>query len=217
MIGFALCHGWAFDRAALLPLASALRERFPYAPLACFDLGFTGSPQSPGLAADTAWVAVGHSYGFAYLMQQPVAWHAAVSINGFTRFCRRAGQREGTPVRLLDAMCARLQNEPHAVVGEFRARCGEAGAIAQDLQPALLLEHLMRLRDLELALPDCRLLALATQDDAIVAPLLSNACFERPGVRLQMLAGTHVSLLREPAIAARLIDDFCRELPCAIQ
>lgn len=212
MVGFALCHGWSFDASALASLHAALESRFPQAAWALFDLGFTGHARTPPLAPDRQWIAVGHSYGFAWLLQQPVPWRAAVSINGFTRFCRRSGRPEGTPVRLLDAIRERLAHEPVATVQEFHQRCGEHEAAPAYLDPLRLHEHLIRLRDLDQTLPPCPTLAFATQDDAIVSLALSRACFERPGCALYELPGDHMRLLREPApcvdAVARLLENL---------
>lgn len=198
MIGFALCHGWSFDASALAPLQAELERRFPQAACALFDLGFTGCARTPPLTPERRWIALGHSYGFSWLMQQPVPWQAVVSINGFTRFCRHPGHLEGTPVRLLDAMRERLVCEPRATVQEFYRRCGALEAAPEHFDPLRLHEHLTRLRDLDQTLPPCPTLAFATQDDAIVPLALSRACFERPGCTLYELPGDHMHLLNEP-------------------
>lgn len=198
MIGFALCHGWSFDASALAPLQAALEQRFPEAACVSFDLGFTGHGHVPLLAPQRDWVALGHSYGFAYLMQQPVAWKAAVSINGFTRFCRRPGRPEGTPVRLLEAMLERLTQDQRATVQDFYLRCGAAHGAPDHLDQTSLHAHLSRLRDLDLSLPSCPTLALATVDDAIVPLALARACFRTPAGVLREFEGDHARLLQEP-------------------
>lgn len=239
-LGFALCHGWGLDAACLQPLARALLAAFPAGSIRCewFDLGFGGEPLHPKLDQDRFWIAVGHSYGFAWLMQQAAeanshasedatvknetllpAWGAAVAINGFTRFCRQPGRPEGTPMRLLDAMLARLAQDPVATVEDFRQRCGlvpdepafEAAWLANDTPQArnaqaALQQHLLALRTLDLPLSELPLLALATRDDAIVSLALARACFQPAAaagrLTLQELAGDHLSLLRQPAMLA---------------
>jgi pimeloyl-[acyl-carrier protein] methyl ester esterase len=202
MIGFALCHGWSFDADAMHALAENLGARFPDAPIAAFDLGFTGKPHAPSLDAlsndETHWVAIGHSYGFPYLMQQPIAWRAAISVNGFTRFCRRPGKPAGTPQRLVDAMLARLKTQAQATVEEFRQRCGSADPVPQQLDAARLHAHLIQLRDLDLSPPAYPVLSLFTSDDLIVPPSLSHACFAPPHCTLHEYQGSHVQLLQDP-------------------
>lgn len=216
MIGFALCHGWSFDSRSMSTLAMALNARFPQAAIASFDLGFTGQAFTPALdeAAQTGtrWIAVGHSYGFAYLMQQPVPWSAAISINGFTRFCRRPGKTEGTPVRLLDAMLARLETQPQATVEDFYQRCGRMQPNFQQLDVPLLRTHLMRLRDLDLPPPVCPVLSLSTLDDAIVPPALTQACFGEVACMRQEYQGSHVWLLQEPQACMTAIAEIAEGL-----
>lgn len=220
MIGFALCHGWAFDASVMEDVAASLRTCFPQAPIAVFDLGFTGQPSAPSLAdatkPDTQWIAIGHSYGFAYLMQQPLIWHAAVSLNGFTRFCRHPGQPEGMPVRLLDAMLARLEAEPHATVTEFRQRCGSEPAVTQSLDVSLnvplLAAHLQQLRDLDVTLPPCPVLSLSTREDVIVPPALTQACFMDSACMKEEYAGGHLALLHDAPICRQAIAAFMEKV-----
>lgn len=211
MIGFAFCHGWSFDAQMLTAFQASLAQHFPHAPQACFDLGFRHAAQSPRLAPEVRWIAIGHSYGFAWLLQQSQPWQAAISINGFTRFCRRPGQPHGTPTRLVDAMLARLAEDAPAVVKEFQARCGMSAPRPADYDQPMLLHHLIGLRDLDLSLPACPVLALATGDDPIVSPALARACFGQAGSTLQELPGDHTYLLREPAAAAAAIAEFAEK------
>lgn len=208
MIGFAFCHGWSFDAQSLAPLREELARRFPHAPQASFDLGFTCAPRMPALAPDTTWVAVGHSYGFAWLMQQPQAWHAAVAINGFTRFCRRPGRLEGAPVRRIDAMLAGLEQETHAVVAEFQAHCRAIVPIGTQFDSAALANHLRQLRDLDLSLPDLPVLALAAAEDIVVPRALAHACFSGTAATLREFPGDHLDMLKNPAEAVQAIAEF---------
>lgn len=202
MIGFALCHGWAFDQKAMQAFVHSLRAHFPHAEFVSYDLGFTGRPHAPSpddmAKAGVHWIAVGHSYGFAYLLQQAVPWRAAISVNGFTRFCRQPGKPEGMPVRLLDAMLARLQTEPQATVTEFQERCGSAQPVPQGLDVPLLGQHLQKLRDLDLTLPDTPILSLSARDDLIVPPSLTRACFASKPCKMHEYEGSHLRLLQEP-------------------
>ncbi len=212
MIGFAFCHGWSFDAQALTALQAAVAQHFPHAPQACFDLGFHQAAQSPQLAPQVQWIAIGHSYGFAWLLQQSHPWQAAISVNGFTRFCRRPGQPHGTPTRLVDAMLARLAEDAPAVVKEFQVRCGMPASAPADYDQPMLLRHLIGLRELDLSLPACPVLALATGDDPIVSPALARACFMQASSTLQEFAGDHTCLLRAPAPAAAAIAEFTESL-----
>lgn len=212
MIGFALCHGWGFDARVMERFADCLRAQFPQAKTTLLDLGFTGRPHAPALdSLETEgmhWIAVGHSYGFAYLMRRSLPWRAAISVNGFTRFCRRTGKPEGMPVRVLDAMLARLQAEPHATVAEFRQRCGSEALLSQALDVPLLAAHLQQLRDVDLSLPPCPVLSLSTREDVIVPPTLTQACFMDSACMREDYAGGHLALLHDAPTCMQAIASF---------
>lgn len=208
MIGFALCHGWSFDAQVMARLEKALKQRFPEACFSVFDLGFSGAEQLPALPSSTEWIAIGHSYGFAYLMNQSVPWKAAVSLNGFTRFCRRPGKPEGTSARIVDAMLKRVADAPRETVAEFRRRCGDANIVHDHFDREKLLAHLTLLRDLDIAPPSCPILALASADDVIVPIELSRACFAHDNCRLHEIPGDHMHPLASPEAHIDLIADF---------
>lgn len=210
MIGFALCHGWSFDRQCLLPLQSLLAQHFPSAEVVAYDLGFSGAPQVPFLSPQRRWIAVGHSYGFCQLMQQDVRWDAAISLNGFTRFCQHRNEPDGVPARAIDMMLSNLARDPRAVVERFHARCGRAGATPEMLDTAVLQQHLTRLRDVDMAPPECHTLALFTSEDAVVSPSLSRACFPASRFMTHEFQGDHLRLLREPEIILPSIEKFIK-------
>lgn len=212
MIGFAFCHGWSFDAQSLAPLREELARHFPHAAQASFDLGFTCAPHMPALATGVTWIAVGHSYGFAWLMEQPQTWRAAVAINGFTRFCRLPGRTEGAPARRIDTMLAKLPQDAHAVVEEFQAHCRATAPVNTQLDQGALATHLIRLRELDLALPDVPMLALAATDDIVVSRALVHACFSGMACTLREYPGDHCSLLRNPAETAQAIKEFVEAL-----
>lgn len=116
-----LAHGWGFDASVWRPLQTALPD------LECltWDLGFRGTPSSPALPADRPVIAVGHSLGLLWLLQnRPCRWDRLVAINGFTRFAKADNFQDGVPSRLLDRMIAKLTQTPAAVTSDFLARCG---------------------------------------------------------------------------------------------
>jgi pimeloyl-[acyl-carrier protein] methyl ester esterase len=212
MIGFALCHGWSFDSRVLTPLQEALKQRFPQAPCPVFDLGFTGKEQIPDLPQSIDWIAVGHSYGFAWMMRRPHSWKAAISLNGFTRFCRQTGRPEGTPFRIVDAMLKRVADAPRETVEEFQRRCGMQDTAHGNLDREHLLEHLALLRDLDLPAPPCPTLALASVDDPIVPIELARICFGYPHCILHETQGDHIRLLTAPQQYIDLIAGFVEGL-----
>lgn len=211
-IAFALCHGWGLDSHSLVQLREALLRVFPSATIVVFDLGFTGHRTQPELTTDKHWIAVGHSYGFSYLMQQTVAWHAAVALNEFTYFCQREGRLEGVPSDPVDAMLTDLPATPHVVLSRFYQRCGVPWPVPERLDIAALRDHLTRLRDLDLDRPACKVLSFIAADDAVVPPALGRACFPSAEHVTQEFPGHHMSLLLEPEQCVRRIVEFVEEL-----
>lgn len=193
-----LVHGWAFDPSVWDPL----RAELPGCRWETLDLGYFGPARSgppPGLD-----LVVGHSFGCLWAMGHPaLAGVPLVAVNGFPRFTAADGYPHGTPARVLDRMLRRLREAPGEVLQAFHARCGTAAPPGEpDLER--LHDDLLRMRDGDArALPGQPVLALATEDDPLVAPDLSRQAF--PG-RLKLLAeGGHVLPLTRPGAVARAI------------
>jgi pimeloyl-[acyl-carrier protein] methyl ester esterase len=172
-----LVHGWGFDAAFWQPLRCALRDFDSVA----WDLGFCGRPARPPLPAGRPVIAVGHSFGFLWLLHhRPVAWRALVSINGFPRFTRCPDFPVGVARRLLDRMLARLADEPRAVYDEFMARCGATVGGEVALDKAALAAGLAALTDWD-GRPQGSTVAvdlvLAGLNDPIAPPNLTEMAF----------------------------------------
>lgn len=219
MIGFALCHGWAFNSDALQPLAGQLRQRFPGTALALWDIGFTGQPHTPLLDSRYQWIAIGHSYGFAYLIQQNIDWHAAISINGFTRFCQHPGYCHGLSPRIIDSMLNHLCMDMPATLSAFYMRCGITSEQATErsqknyFDKKNLIHHLRCMRDLDIPPPTRPLLALFSDDDKVVPAALVHENFGNTPHVLRNLAGDHALPLKSSDICAHEIIQFVKHLP----
>jgi len=112
-IGFVLRHGWSFQAASLDRLARALLNISPH--VLTDDLGYwSDAPSLPKRTPTIAWIAVGHSYGFASLLQtDPTPWHAAIGIGAFLTF----------PHHGLAALQQAMQQEPQRAIRAFRRQC----------------------------------------------------------------------------------------------
>jgi pimeloyl-[acyl-carrier protein] methyl ester esterase len=177
-IGFVLCHGWAMTPAFFNELAAQLAQHFPGAPCHFLNLGYFSAadisvPNLVNLEPDIRWVGIGHSYGLVRLLRLPIQWHYLVSIAGFTRFAVDAA--------LPQALLARLQTKPAATLRQFYKLCDLPAE--QHPSGALQTERLAAdLRDLMVcdehkALSAYRVLALASVNDAVVPPELTQQCF----------------------------------------
>lgn len=202
-------HGWAFDDSVW----DALAARLPDWPMIRVDAGYFGAGVTLPAKLGPV-VAIGHSTGFMRLLAHwPATCVAAVSINGFARFCALPGTQGGTPPRMLDRMLTRFEQDPAAVVAQFRERCGAREPAPINFAPALAaglasLRHDDRSAALD-ALP-VPLLALASRQDEIVAPSLTTATFERrAGCELVWFEGSsHLLPWSEPGWCAQRIQDF---------
>lgn len=199
-----LVHGWGFDAAFWKPLQAALPDLDSVA----WDLGFRGPPVTPALPADRPIIAVGHSLGFLWLLQErPCRWDKLVAINGFPRFTKTEDFPAGVPSRLLDRMIGKLAGAPAAVTQDFLTRCGLDPA-AYPMDEATLnaerlgwgLNGLAQWDQRQNCRPD---LVLAGRDDPIVSAAMTEAAFASPSVEWQ--DGGHLLPLTAPDwCAARL-------------
>lgn len=218
--GFVLHPGWGFPAEALAPWAGALARRWPGAPVRLLERGYfrgpSGAAPPPAPEPGVDWIGIGHSFGHAVLRQSGTPWRGLVALHGFTRFCRRPGQPQGTPPRLLDAMRARLRTEPQAVLQDFYRLCGDADrspAGAPDLDR--LDADLLALRELDLAPADAPLLVLASRGDAVVPPALTEACFPAGMAGLAWREGDHCAWLRAVEEGVDLVAGWLERLPPA--
>lgn len=197
-------HGWGFTPAFWNPL----RDLLPNFPASALDLGFFGQEHLETPAGPC--VAVGHSLGVPWLLRQKTfPLTAFVSLGGFGRFDVAAG-----PIR---AMRRGLGNNAPQVLAGFHQACGLPPALAPDAslaRPDRLAQGLDWLltwdetQTLEaLGLP---VLAIATQDDAVVPAPLSRSSFPR---NLVMLTdGGHAFPATRAPECAKLITAFLESL-----
>jgi hypothetical protein len=173
--GFVIRHGWSFHAGSLAQLARICRQLSPH--VLCDDLGYwSDEPSIPERAREISWIAVGHSYGFATLLEERSgAWHAVIGISPFLAF----------PHAGLAEMQSAMEREPRATVRAFRRRC--ASRRPQPLPPDNSVGHrrmlaaLERLATLHLDPPKQASLYLHGAHDEILAPL--------PGALLHPEAG----------------------------
>lgn len=203
-----LVHGWGCDPALwrdVVPLLDGLDVEVA-------DLGFFSRPALPS-PCTAPRIAVGHSLGALWwLALTGLPWRTLVAINGFPRFTAADDFPHGVPPRVLERMRRRFAAAPAAVLAEFHAACGMADAAPELPAGAAPLADGLAL----LAATDGRaamaqragdVWALATRDDAIVPPAMSEAAFAALAPqRLRWLDdGGHLLPLTQPQACAALI------------
>lgn len=215
-----LVHGWGLGPGVWRSVIRTL----PAGSCHALDLGFFGPPRQQ-IPEDRPLLAVGHSLGFLWLLQQMAQappWRknclGLVSISGFSRFTRAPLFPEGIAPRLLQRMIHRLPQDPEGVLAAFRQQGGWPGnpSIQRPLDPAPLSRGLTWLQTW-----DCRatlqtwngpLGVLAARDDAIVPAALTTACFPSSPIRW-LDEGGHLLPLTHPDACATLIQTVGNPAP----
>lgn len=203
---FVLVHGWGFHAGIWADFATHL----PEADVTLVDLGFV----SGGPKGNTDWpseaIAVGHSLGLLWLLNQGVnRFRALVSVQGFDCFCCHVA-----PSRV-QALKRGVEREPLGTLQAFWRSCGAAGfALPEALNAARLDEGLAWLMHWDLReIKDklaCPILAIASRDDFIVPPAMSEAIWKEI---VWSEDGGHVLPLRHPRWCANHVLEFAHALP----
>ncbi|MBU1041781.1 MAG: alpha/beta hydrolase [Proteobacteria bacterium] len=219
MTGLVLLHGWGYGPETWDGLANA----FGNAPVVILDAGYFSPSKLTIPDNPDGWLGVGHSLGFARLLQMDIPWRGLVGIGGFLRFCQKPGKTTGTPPAMLDAMLARLNSAPEEVLARFHKRCDHRVSPlptpgAEGL--ALLRADLSHLRDLDQPAPARPMptLFIQAQDDRIVPPDLpreAQSLFSAAlaGSRLiELDTGGHALPMTRAQDCQRLIQEFLHDL-----
>lgn len=205
---FVLVHGWGFHAG----IWADLLRHLDGAGVTLIDLGFV----SGGPKGETDWpkdaIAVGHSLGLLWLLKQGGnRFRALISIQGFDCFCCHIA-----PSRV-EALKRGLEREPGRTLQTLWRSCGAAGfALPEALNVPGLREGLDWLmhwdaREAKDKLA-CPVLALASRDDPIVPPAMSEAIWQERGL-VWSQDGGHVLPLSHPRWCARHVLEFARALP----
>jgi pimeloyl-[acyl-carrier protein] methyl ester esterase len=202
-----LVHGWGFHAGIFADFIGHLEG----AEVTLLDLGFVaGGPKGASEWPEDA-IAVGHSLGLLWLLERGRGrYRALISIQGFDCFsCHVAPSR-------LAALKRGLEREPAGTLQAFWRSCGASGfALPEALDVAKLDEGLDWLMTWdatkarkELA---CPVLALASRDDVIVPPSMSEAIWGENIIWSP--DGGHVLPLKHPRWCARHVLEFAHTLP----
>ncbi|MGE5259899.1 MAG: alpha/beta fold hydrolase [Actinomycetota bacterium] len=204
---FVLVHGWGFH-------AGIFADLIPYldgAEVTLVDLGFVaGGPKGEGEWPEDA-VAVGHSLGLLWLLERGGGrFRALVSVQGFDCFCCHVA-----PSRLA-ALKRGLERDPGGTLQAFWRSCGASGfALPDALNVARLDEGLDWLMTWDARKAretlSCPVLALASRDDVIVPPSMSEAIWGEEIIWSP--DGGHVLPLKRPEWCVRHVLEFANALP----
>lgn len=206
-----LVHGWGFGPGVWQPVLRFL----PDWDCCVLDLGFFGQAEQQ-IPAGRPLLAVGHSLGFLWLLQQleQAPWqeqcYGLLSISGFSRFSRCGDFPHGIAPRVVQRMMRRLPQQAREVLAAFQRQSGWHGNPGQTAidDTVALLQGLRWLQQWDgraaLASWHRPYSALAAMDDRIVPPELTAACFAVD--RLQWLEkGGHILPLTQAHACAQAI------------
>jgi pimeloyl-[acyl-carrier protein] methyl ester esterase len=194
-----LLHGWGFDARLWEPLAELLpRYRFVR-----WDRGYFGEAAEPLVEAPAA--AVGHSLGAMLLADRISPQTPLIAINGFDHFTGEGA----TPRRVVDRMSTRFAENPHAVLNDFRQRCG-APPVEKAISRERLAADLALLASHHTASTPTSILALHGDEDPILPASLRETAF--PGaIRVTQANAGHLLPVSHAAWCAEQIEAFlCR-------
>lgn len=204
-----LVHGWGFTPSIWEPLIAQLGN----AEVTAIDLGFIGSGDTSGRQEwpDDA-VAIGHSLGVLWLLKQGGArFRGLVSIQGFDRYCPHVSKS-----RVL-ALKRGIDRDPAGTMEAFWTSCRAPGfASPSALNPDRLREGLDWLiqwnaEDARKSL-GCPILSLATRDDVIVPPAMTETIWGKENV-VWLPEGGHALPYKFPEWCATHVIKFANSVP----
>lgn len=204
---FVLVHGWGFHVGIWADFVTQLEG----AEITLIDLGFvSGGPQGEDQWPQNS-IAIGHSLGLLWLLKQKQPFRGLVSIQGFDCFSCHV------PVSRISALKRGLARDSGGTLQAFWRSCGVPGfALPEALNVPRLDEGLDWLMHWDASEAkqqlDCPMLALATRDDQIVPPAMTESIWNDTGI-VWANDGGHVLPLRHPRWCARHVLEFANALP----
>ena len=213
-----LIHGWGFGPGLWHPFIRKMKGWTCHCP----NLGFFGRA-SPAPVTNQPVIAIGHSLGFLWLLKQQhnrgffTHCQGLVSINGFSRFSQNTDFPHGVSTTLLEQLTNRVTQEPATVLRLLNRQSGwlsrSRTTNTRGTNRAALKKGLQWLTHWDerpgLATLPFPVLALASRDDRIVTPAMSQTCFEKQKIPIQWLdTGGHITPLTRPAACATHIRTF---------
>lgn len=226
-----LAHGWAYTPSIFEPWLQQCPDTQPAPRILALNQGYfephgqahwqawhphtqTWHPtQAP--SPQTPCIGIGHSLGFSKLLAQPLAWQALVSINGFTQFPQSLALRQ---------MIRKAKTDLPSLIPAFQEQCGapmpthtrtpNTTALLADLESLQTLDCSAALS--QTAENNIHIVHICTQQDGIIAPQHSTACFaQHPPQLLHSIEqeGTHADLHTTPTRYTWLFDFLQRSAP----
>jgi pimeloyl-[acyl-carrier protein] methyl ester esterase len=199
-------HGWGFDASFFKPLCHALPE---YDHLV-IDWGYFGQKHLPKPYGDQPLIGIGHSLGFAKLLELDFPFSRLISLGGFTRFCQTDEFEEGMSQRVLQRMQTKFKKNPQQVLIDFQVSCGYSHPIlpVESINEQLLQADLDKLMTVALLLPSIPCLAIAGLADQVCPLPQQQTLFSS----VKIMSGEHNFPQVSPFETAKTIQNFLRDI-----
>ena len=178
-IGFVFHHGWGHDCSYwknIAPLFNNFRCVF-------YDAGYFENKlhETSGYTTDILWVGIGHSIGFAKLLEKhhkhKIKLSALVGIQSFVNFLGNDRRLNKNRSMILNGMISAFKESPIQVLKEFRKNSGFPDVDFGQINFDLLLQDLEHLKTSFAISDDLNTLIIASKDDPIVDNTLINDNF----------------------------------------
>src|SRR5690606_16079642 len=121
MIGYIFCHGWGLDPTFFNLLCPYFRDH----PVLFWNLGYFNEKYCPLPGNSTeAWIGVGHSFGFAKILQSRIPLKGLIGLQAFVSFLGKDQELNAKRSLELKAFKRKFSTSPHSVLMHIQQSCG---------------------------------------------------------------------------------------------
>ena len=197
-------HGWGFDKTLWVDTI----KRFNFNDYHLLDFGYTGNRDIVSICQTEPLIGIGHSLGFAWLLQNLENPVCLISISGFDCFFRIYDWRD------IEVMRRNLTRNKQAQMRVFHKKAGTKLTSVPNFKEKYLIEGLNHLQtwDLNHKLNSLRIpiFALASKNDKIVPLSHSKRIFENRILKI-ISRGDHVIPINNRPDYFKFIEEVFRE------
>ena len=197
-------HGWGFDKTLWVDTI----KRFKINDYYLLDFGYTGNRDIVNIFQTEPVIGIGHSLGFAWLLQNLESPVCLISISGFDCFFRIYDWRD------IEVMRRNLTRNKQAQMRVFHKKAGTKLISVPNFKEKYLIEGLNHLQtwDLNHKLNSLRIpiFALASKNDKIVPLSHSKRIFENRILKI-ISRGDHVIPMNNRSDYFKFIEEVFRE------
>ena len=185
-------HGWGFDKTFWVDTI----KKFNIYDYYLLDFGYTGNRDIVNICQTEPLIGIGHSLGFAWLLQNLENLVCLISISGFDCFFRIYDSRD------IENMRKNLIRNKQVQMRFFHKKAGTKFVSFPNFEEEYLVEGMKHLQtwDLNHRLNSLNIpvFAIASQNDKIVPLSYSKRIFENCNLKI-VSSGDHVIPINNPS------------------